>query len=129
MIQKRKAIGEYADGSAGKQDKTVPDGSFERTTLLSQEFCEKWKASLQFLFGSICEASGKPPEEIWSEVEEYVFSLQGEQQCAPDDVDWVKQIVVYDAPVDQIEGTRVAARYKDRHPMIEAMNRLISKYI
>ena len=124
MIQKLAALGEYPDFGGVPKPENMESGC-----LLSKEFCRKWKSALKFLFASVCEASGKPPEEIWLEIEDYVFSLKGEQLVAPDDIDWVKQIVVYDAPVDQLEGTRVAARYKDRHPMIEAMNKLISKYI
>ena len=121
---KRPAIDEF-----NFNGETASSDSDSDKELLSQEDCLKWKSGLQGLFKAVCAASGKSKEEIWAEVEEYAFALEGDEKTSPDDADWVKQIIVYDADVDRAEATRVASRHKDRHPAIEAMNVLLTKYI
>ena len=100
----------------------------EKEEQVSEQAAQAWQSGVRGLFDAICHFSNKPPTEVWAEVRAEVESYTGEDRCMPDDIDWVGSILLREAEVDVIAGSRIANRYKGRHPLINALSTVLGRY-
>ena len=88
------------------------------------EDVKKWYLGIQTIFEHIQLCNNWSKEEAWDKVRIELINSVGEGELIPDDLEWVKGLLMDGNEINIEEALRVSTRYPDSTPLLDALSRL-----
>ena len=82
---------------------------------------EKWYFGIKKIFLEMQQKNKWSKNQAWDILERELIKKVQSDQFVPDDLDWVRDIVLYDKKPSTDEALRVAIRYRDSSPLIDCL--------
>ena len=81
----------------------------------------KWYAGIQTIFEHIQKTNNWSKQQAWDKLKIELVNAVGEGELIPDDLDWVKDLLLYGKKPTTEEALRVSKRYPDSTPLIDSL--------
>ena len=88
------------------------------------EDVKKWYLGIQTIFEHIQLCNNWSKEEAWDKLRIELINSVGEGELIPDDLEWVKGLLIDGNEINIEEALRVSKRYPDSTPLLDALSRL-----
>ena len=88
------------------------------------EDVKKWYLGIQTIFEHIQLCNNWSKEEAWDKLKIELINSVGEGELIPDDLEWVKGLLMDGNEINIEEALRVSKRYPDSTPLLDALSRL-----
>ena len=88
------------------------------------EDVKKWYLGIQTIFEHIQLCNNWSKEEAWDKLRIELINSVGERNLIPDDLEWVKGLLIDGNEINIEEALRVSKRYPDSTPLLDALSRL-----
>ena len=88
------------------------------------EDVKKWYLGIQTIFEHIQLCNNWTKEEAWDKLRIELINSVGEGELIPDDLEWVKGLLMDGNEINIEEALRVSKRYPDSTPLLDALSRL-----
>ena len=88
------------------------------------EDVKKWYLGIQTIFEHIQLCNNWTKEEAWDKLRIELINSVGEGELIPDDLEWVKGLLIDGNEINIEEALRVSKRYPDSTPLLDALSRL-----
>ena len=88
------------------------------------EDVKKWYLGIQTIFEHIQLCNNWSKEEAWDKLKIELINSVGEGELIPDDLEWVKGLLIDGNEINIDEALRVSKRYPDSTPLLDALSRL-----
>jgi len=88
------------------------------------EDVKKWYLGIQTIFEHIQLRNNWSKEEAWEKLRIELIKSVGEGDLIPDDLEWVKGLLLYGEKINIEEALRVSKRYPNSTPLIDSLSRL-----
>ena len=88
------------------------------------EDVKKWYLGIQTIFDHIQLCNNWSKEEAWDKLKIELINSVGEGELIPDDLEWVKGLLIDGNEINIEEALRVSKRYPDSTPLLDALSRL-----
>ena len=88
------------------------------------EDVKKWYLGIQTIFEHIQLCNNWNKEEAWDKLRIELINSVGEGELIPDDLEWVKGLLIDGNEINIEEALRVSKRYPDSTPLLDALSRL-----
>tara|TARA_B100000073_G_scaffold47639_1_gene35153 strand:+ start:3315 stop:3611 length:297 start_codon:yes stop_codon:yes gene_type:complete len=85
---------------------------------------KKWYLGIQTIFKHVQVSNNWSKQEAWDKLEIELIYAVGEGQLIPDDLDWVRGLLLNGKIPTTEEALRVSQRYSDSTPLIDALAKL-----
>ena len=95
-----------------------------QTLLENRESVLKWYVGIQTIFKHIQVSNNWSKEKAWDQLEIELINAVGDGDFVPDDLEWVKDLLLYGKKPSTEEALRVSQRYPDSTPLIDALSKL-----
>ena len=92
--------------------------------LENQEAVTKWYVGIQTIFKHLQEVNNWSKQEAWDKLEIELIKSVGEGELIPDDLDWVKGLLLHGKITTTEEAIRVSQRYRNSTPLIDSLAKL-----
>ena len=92
--------------------------------LQNKEAVKKWYLGIQTIFEHIQVCNNWSKQEAWDKLKIELINAVGEGQFIPDDLEWVRGLLLYGKKPTTEEALRVSKRYPDSTPLIDALAKL-----
>lgn len=89
------------------------------------EKVRKWYLGIKAIFKHIQQINNCSKQEAWDKLKIELLNAEGNNNYVPDDLDWVKGILLDDIKPSTEECLRVAQRYVNRTPLLDALKKFI----
>jgi len=98
--------------------------------LLSNDFdnpekVRKWYLGVHAIFKHIRETNNWSKEYAWDKLKTELINSVGSRNFVPDDLDWVKDILLNDKQPSTEECLRVSQRYPNQTPLLDSLKKFI----
>ena len=90
----------------------------------NREDVKKWYLGIQTIFEHIQLCNNWSKEEAWDKLKIELINSVGEGELIPDDLEWVKGLLIDGNEINIEEALRVSKRYPDSTPLLDALSRL-----
>ena len=88
------------------------------------EDVKKWYLGIQTIFEHIQLCNNWSKEEAWDKLRIELINSVGEGELIPDDLEWVKDLLLHGKKINIEEALRVSKRYPNSTPLIDSLSRL-----
>ena len=88
------------------------------------EDVKKWYLGIQTIFEHIQLCNNWSKEEAWDKLRIELINSVGEGELIPDDLEWVKGLLLHGKKINIEEALRVSKRYPNSTPLIDSLSRL-----
>ena len=85
----------------------------------------KWYEGIQTIFQNIQKRNKWSQQEAWSKLEIELRKSVSPEMFVPDDLEWVKDIILKQKIPTTDEAIRVSQRYTDSTPLLDALSKLL----
>ena len=92
--------------------------------LKNEEAVIKWFAGIQTIFKHVQESNNWSKQEAWDKLEIEIINTVGEGEFIPDDLEWVRGLVLDGKTPTTDEAIRVSKRYPNSTPLIDSLAKL-----
>ena len=92
--------------------------------LENEEAVIKWYVLIQTIFKHLQEVNNWSKQEAWDKLEIELIKSVGEGELIPDDLDWVKGLLLHGKITTTEEAIRVSQRYRNSTPLIDSLAKL-----
>ena len=92
--------------------------------LQNKEAVKKWYLGIQTIFEHIQVCNNWSKQEAWDKLKIELINAVGEGQFIPDDLEWVRGLLLYGKKPTIEEALRVLKRYPDTTPLIDSLAKL-----
>ncbi len=92
--------------------------------LENTEAVIKWYTGIQTIFKHVQESNKWSKQEAWDKLEIELINAVGEGEFIPDDLEWVRGLLLHDKAPTTEEAIRVSKRYPDSTPLIDSLAKL-----
>ncbi len=92
--------------------------------LENEEAVTKWYVGIQTIFKHLQEVNNWSKQEAWDKLEIELIKSVGEGELIPDDLDWVKGLLLHGKITTTEEAIRVSQRYRNSTPLIDSLAKL-----
>ena len=92
--------------------------------LENEESVIKWYVGIQTIFKHLQEVNNWSKQEAWDKLEIELIKSVGEGELIPDDLDWVKGLLLHGKITTTEEAIRVSQRYRNSTPLIDSLAKL-----
>ena len=92
--------------------------------LENTEAVIKWYEGIQTIFKHIQISNKWSKQEAWNKLEIELVNAVGEGELVPDDLEWVKGLLLHGKATTTEEAIRVSQRYVDSTPLLDALTKL-----
>ena len=92
--------------------------------LENQEAVTKWYVGIQTIFKHLQEVNNWSKQEAWDKLEIELIKSVGEGELIPDDLEWVKGLLLHGKITTTEEAIRVSQRYRNSTPLIDSLAKL-----
>ena len=92
--------------------------------LANKEQVEKWYLGIQTIFQHVQKCNKWTKEEAWDKLENELVNGIDEGEFVPDDLEWVKDLLLNGKKPSIEEALRVSKRYPDTTPLIDSLAKL-----
>jgi len=88
------------------------------------EDVKKWYLGIQTIFEHIQLCNNWSKEEAWDKLRIELINSVGEGELIPDDLEWVKDLLLHGKKINIEEALRVSKRYPNSTPLLDSLSRL-----
>ena len=88
------------------------------------EAVTKWYVGIQAIFKHIQICNNWSKQEAWDKLKIELINAVGEGDLIPDDLDWVRGLLLHGKKPTIEEAIRVSKRYPDTTPLIDSLAKL-----
>ena len=92
--------------------------------LENEEAVTKWYVGIQTIFKHLQEVNNWSKQEAWDKLEIELINSVGEGELIPDDLEWVKGLLLHGKITTTEEAIRVSQRYRNSTPLIDSLAKL-----
>ena len=92
--------------------------------LENKEDVTKWYIGVQTIFKHIQVSNNWSKQEAWNKLKIELINAVGEGDLVPDDLEWVRGLLLHDKQPTIEEALRVSKRYPDTTPLIDSLAKL-----
>ena len=92
--------------------------------LENKEAVIKWYTGIQTIFEHVQKSNKWSKQEAWDKLEIELINAVGEGELIPDDLEWVKGLLLQGQTPTTEEAIRVSKRYPDSTPLIDSLAKL-----
>ena len=85
----------------------------------------EWYLGIHAIFKHILARNNWSKNQAWDRLKIELINAAGSENFIPDDLDWVKGILLDDIKPSTEECLRVAQRYADKTPLLDALRKFI----
>ena len=85
----------------------------------------QWYLGIHEIFKHIQEKNNWSKQQAWYKLKIELLNAVGSKDFVPDDLDWVKDILLEDKFPTTEECLRVAQRYSNKTPLLDALKKFI----
>ena len=96
----------------------------KQNLLENEEAVIKWYVGIQTIFKHLQEVNNWSKQEAWDKLEIELIKSVGEGELIPDDLEWVKGLLLYGKITTTEEAIRVSQRYRNSTPLIDSLAKL-----
>ena len=96
----------------------------EKNLLENDEAVIKWYVGIQTIFKHLQEVNNWSKQQAWDKLEIELTNAVGEGELVPDDLDWVRGLLLHGRKPSTDEALRVSKRYQDSTPLIDSLAKL-----
>ena len=89
------------------------------------EKVREWYLGIRFIFEHIRKNNNWTQKEAWDNLKIKLINALGSKNLVPDDLDWVKGILLHGKEPKTDECLRVAQRYPNKTPLLDALKKFI----
>ena len=86
---------------------------------------KEWYLGIQVIFKYLQKKHNFNKKEAWEKLEIELINAVGYENFIPDDLDWVKFILLYDKYPTTEECLRVALRYPNKTPLLDSLKKFL----
>ena len=91
----------------------------------NKEQVKKWYKGIQAIFEHIQVTNKWTKEEAWDKLQVDLINSVEERDFVPDDLEWVRDLLVCGKKPTTEEALRVSQRYPDTTPLIDSLKKLV----
>ena len=88
------------------------------------ENVRKWYLGIQTIFKHVQKTNNWSKQEAWDKLEVELINSVGEGELVPDDLDWVRGLLLFGKEPSTEEALRVSKRYRNSTPLIDSLAKL-----
>tara|TARA_Y100000813_G_scaffold159732_1_gene120026 strand:+ start:447 stop:746 length:300 start_codon:yes stop_codon:yes gene_type:complete len=88
------------------------------------EDVKKWYLGIQAIFKHVQLCNNWSKQEAWDKLKIELINAVGEEEFVPDDLEWVKGLLLNGREPTTEEALRVSKRYRDSTPLIDSLAKL-----
>ena len=96
----------------------------EKNLLENDEAVIKWYVGIQTIFKHLQEVNNWNKQEAWDKLEIELIKSVGEGELIPDDLEWVRGLLLYGKITTTEEAIRISKRYPNSTPLIDSLAKL-----
>ena len=96
----------------------------KQNLLETEEAVSKWYVGIQTIFKHLQEVNNWSKQEAWDKLEIELINSVGEGELIPDDLEWVKGLLLHGKITTTEEAIRVSQRYRNSTPLIDSLAKL-----
>ena len=85
----------------------------------------EWYLKIHFIFEHIQRKNNWNKKEAWEKLKIELINAVGHENFIPDDLDWVKSILLFDRYPTIEECLRVALRYPNKMPLLDSLKKFL----
>ena len=95
-----------------------------KNLIENREDVKKWYLGIQTIFEHIQLSNNWSKEEAWDKLKIELIQSVGERDIIPDDLEWIKGILLDGKKINIEEALRVSKRYPNSTPLIDSLAKL-----
>ena len=84
----------------------------------------KWYSGIQTIFKHVQKSNNWSKQEAWDKLKMELINSIDEGEFIPDDLEWVRGLLLYGKKPTTEEAIRVSKRYPDSTPLIDSLAKL-----
>ena len=96
----------------------------QNTLEKNTEAVKKWYVGIQTIFEHVQTCNKWSKEEAWDRLTIELIKAVGEGELIPDDLEWVRGLLLHGNEPSVEEALRVSKRYPNSTPLIDALAKL-----
>ena len=96
----------------------------EQILLSNKEQVKKWYEGIQTLFEHIQLSNNWSKQEAWDKLKIELINAVDEGEFVPDDLEWVRDLLLYDKEPTTEAALRVSQRYTQSTTLIDSLAKL-----
>ena len=96
-----------------------------QTLRENKEAVTKWYLGIQTIFEHVQLSNNWSKQEAWDKLKIELISSVGEADFIPDDLEWVRGLLLHGKKPTIEEAIRVSKRYKNTTPLIDSLAKLV----
>ena len=96
----------------------------DRNTVENAEDVAKWYMGIQTIFEHIQVSNNWSKQEAWDKLKIELINAVGEGELIPDDLEWVRGLLLHERAPTTEEAIRVSKRYPNSTPLIDSLAKL-----
>ena len=93
--------------------------------LANIEDVKKWYLGIQTIFQHVQDCNNWTKQEAWDKLKIELINAVGEGEFIPDDLEWVRGLLLHEREPTTEEALRVAKRYRNTTPLIDSLAKLV----
>ena len=95
-----------------------------QTLLENTEAVIKWYEGIQTIFKHLQVSNNWSKQQAWDKLKIELINAVGEGELIPDDLEWVRGLLLHGKKPTTEEAIRVSKRYPDSTPLIDSLAKL-----
>ncbi len=88
------------------------------------EAVTQWYEGIQTIFQHLQVSNNWSKQEAWEKLKIELINSVGEEKLIPDDLEWVRGLLLHGKTPTTEEALRVSKRYRDSTPLIDSLAKL-----
>ena len=96
----------------------------KQNLLENEAAVKKWYVGIQTIFKHLQVSNNWSKQEAWDKLEIELINAVGEGELIPDDLEWVRGLLLHGKTPTTEEAIRVSKRYVDSTPLIDSLAKL-----
>ena len=92
--------------------------------MIKKILIKKWYLGIQTIFKHVQECNDWSKQEAWDRLQSELMNAVGEGDLIPDDLEWVRGLLLHGKKPTTEEALRVSKRYPDSTPLIDSLAKL-----
>ena len=93
--------------------------------LENTEAVTKWYLGVQTIFEHVQLCNNWSKQEAWDKLKIELINAVGEGEFVPDDLEWVRDLLLHGKKPTIEEALRVSKRYQNSTPLIDSLAKLV----
>ena len=89
------------------------------------EAVTQWYEGIQTIFQHLQVSNNWSKQEAWEKLKIELINSVGEEKLIPDDLEWVRGLLLHGKKPTTEEAMRVSKRYRDSTPLIDSLSKLV----